>query len=98
MLRKIKYMSFVIMAIAITSCDDDFLETTPTDAISASDALANEDNMQLVLNGLHRGLFSQSQTIFPGGNTARANNHYWVPLGDNLKGGLIQCKQFGLAN
>ena len=89
MLRKIKYMSFVIMAIAITSCDDDFLETTPTDAISASDALANEDNMQLVLNGLHRGLFSQSQTIFPGGNTARANNHYWVPLGDNLTGGLI---------
>ena len=42
-----------------------------------------------MLNGLHRGLFSQSQTIFPGGNTARANNHYWVPLGDNLTGGLI---------
>ena len=45
--------------------------------------------MQLVLNGLHRGLFSQSQTIFPGGNTARAGNHYWVPIGDNLTGGLI---------
>uniref|UniRef100_UPI0030D7E57A RagB/SusD family nutrient uptake outer membrane protein n=2 Tax=unclassified Croceitalea TaxID=2632280 RepID=UPI0030D7E57A len=45
--------------------------------------------MQLVLNGLHRGLYSQSQTIFPGGNTARAGNHYWVPLGDNLAGHLI---------
>ncbi len=89
MLRKIKHMSLAIMAIAITSCDDDFLETTPTDAISASDALANEENMQLVLNGLHRGLYSQSQTIFPGGDTSRANNHYWVPLGDNLTGGLI---------
>ena len=89
MLRNIKYVSFLLMAIAITSCDDDFLETTPTDAISASDALANETNMQLVLNGLHRGLYSQSQTIFPGGNTARAGNHYWVPLGDNLSGGLI---------
>ncbi len=89
MLRQIKFMSFLIMAIAITSCDDDFLETAPTDAIAASDALANETNMQLVLNGLHRGLYSQSQTIFPGGNTARAGNHYWVPLGDNLSGGLI---------
>jgi len=82
-------MLLAFLGIAITSCDDDFLETTPTDAISAADALANEDNMQLILNGLHRGLYSQSQTIFPGGNTARANNHYWVPLGDNLSGGLI---------
>lgn len=73
----------------MSSCDDDFLETTPTDAISAADALANEENMQLVLNGVHRGLYSQSQTVFPGGNTARANNHYWVPLGDNLAGYLI---------
>jgi hypothetical protein len=73
----------------MTSCDDDFLETTPTDAISAADALANETNMQLVLNGLHRGLYSQSQTIFPGGNTTWANNHFWVPMGDNLAGGLI---------
>ncbi|WP_421808854.1 RagB/SusD family nutrient uptake outer membrane protein [Flagellimonas sp.] len=89
MLRKINLMLLAFLGIAITSCDDDFLETTPTDAISASDALANEDNMQLILNGLHRGLYSQSQTIFPGGNTARANNHYWVPLGDNLSGGLI---------
>ncbi|MBO6829244.1 RagB/SusD family nutrient uptake outer membrane protein [Allomuricauda sp.] len=89
MLRKINLMLLAFLGIAITSCDDDFLETTPTDAISASDALANEDNMQLILNGLHRGLYSQSQTIFPGGDTSRANNHYWVPLGDNLSGGLI---------
>mgnify|MGYP003663490213 FL=1 len=82
-------MLLVFLGITITSCDDDFLETTPTDAISAADALANEDNMQLILNGLHRGLYSQSQTIFPGGDTSRANNHYWVPLGDNLSGGLI---------
>src|SRR6056297_781559 len=89
MLRKINLMLLVFLGITITSCDDDFLETTPTDAISAADALANEDNMQLILNGLHRGLYSQSQTIFPGGDTSRANNHYWVPLGDNLSGGLI---------
>ena len=82
-------MFLVVLGITMTSCDDDFLETTPTDAISAADALANETNMQLVLNGLHRGLYSQSQTIFPGGDTTWANNHFWVPMGDNLAGGLI---------
>ncbi len=79
----------VICAFLATSCQEEFLERTPTDAISASDALASVENMQLVLNGIHRGLYSQSQTVFPGGNTGRANNHYWVPMGDNLAGYLI---------
>lgn len=82
-------MVLAILGIVMTSCDEDFLETKPTDAISASDALANEENMQLVLNGLHRGLYSQSQTIFPGGASERANNHFWVPMGDNISGDLI---------
>ncbi len=89
MLRKIKVMLFVIAAITITSCSEDFLETKPTDAISAADALASAENMALILNGLHRGLYAQSQTIFPGGNTARAGEHYWVPLGDNIAGGVL---------
>lgn len=89
MLNKIKLILIVILAFQAISCEDDFLERTPTDAISAADALASVENMQLVLNGVHRGLYSQSQTVFPGGSSARANNHYWVPLGDNLVGSLI---------
>jgi hypothetical protein len=89
MLSRIKFLLLMILAITIASCEEDFLDTAPTDAIAAADAFASVENMQLVLNGLHRGLYSQSQTIFPGGNTARAGNHYWVPLGDNLAGGLI---------
>ena len=89
MFKKIKLTLLVMVAITITSCDKDFLELSPTDAISATDALATADNMSLILNGLHRGLFSQSQTILPGGNTARAGEHFWVPMGDNLAGGLI---------
>ncbi len=89
MLSKIKFMLFVVLAITIASCDEDFLETKPTDAISANDALATAENMALILNGLHRGLYAQSQTILPGGDSQRAGNHYWIPLGDNLAGGVI---------
>ena len=89
MKSNLKYILVVLFAIPILSCQEDFLERTPTDAISSADALASAENMQLVLNGIHRGLYSQSQTVFPGGNTARANNHYWVPMGDNLTGDLI---------
>ncbi|KKK90924.1 hypothetical protein LCGC14_2718130, partial [marine sediment metagenome] len=89
MLRTIKFMLFVVVAITITSCEDDFLETTPTDAISAADALASAENMSLIIDGLHRGLYAQSQTIFPGGDSQRAGNHYWLPLGDNIAGGVI---------
>ncbi len=89
MLRKFKYMLLCIVAMTITSCSEDFLETKPTDAISAADALATEANMALILNGLHRGLYAQSQTILPGGDSQRAGEHYWVPLGDNIPGGVI---------
>ena len=88
MSRNIKY-SLIFLALIMSSCDKDFLETKPTDAISVADALATEANMALIINGMHRAMYSQSQTVLPGGNTARANEHYWVPMGDNLGGGLI---------
>lgn len=89
MLQKIKYFVLLILVISFTACEEEYLETFPTNAVSPAVALNSQENMQLVLNGIHRGLYSQSQTIFPGGNTARANNHYWVPIGDNLTGGII---------
>lgn len=88
MFKKI-ILLFVIAAVATTSCNDDFLETKPTDAIASGDALATADNMALIINGLHRLLYAQSQTILSGGTSQRAGNHYWVPLGDNLAGGVI---------
>jgi len=93
MFIKIKKIILLLLTITVASCTEDFLERTPTDAISASDALATTSNMSLIINGMHRSLFSQSQTILPGGtntaNTARAGEHYWVPMGDNLTGGII---------
>lgn len=89
MISKIKTLSLAILIFAMTSCEKDFLETVPTDSVAPAVALADEASMQNVLNGIHRGLYSQSQTIFPGGDTARANDHWWVPQGDNLTGGII---------
>ncbi|UOY05373.1 RagB/SusD family nutrient uptake outer membrane protein [Muricauda sp. SCSIO 64092] len=89
MSNKIKFLLFTILTVTITSCDEDFLERTPTDALVANEVLANETNLQLILNGLHRSLYTQSQLIFSGGSTQRAGNHYWVPLGDLLTGGII---------
>jgi hypothetical protein len=89
MLKKLKILLLLVSTLTINSCTEDFLETVPTDAVTPATALSSSDNIQKVLNGVHRGLFAQSQTIFPGGSTARAGNHYWVPIGDLLAGHLI---------
>jgi hypothetical protein len=93
MVTNIKYLLIVSLALLTVACEDEFLETTPTDAISATDALATEANMSLIIAGMHRTLYAQSQTILPGddavANSARAGEHYWVPMGDLLGGGLI---------
>ena len=89
MLRKIKLLIVLLGLITVSSCDKDFLETRPTDAISSGDALATADNMALILNGLHRGLYAQSSVILPDGSSQRAGNHFWIPMGDNLTGGII---------
>lgn len=76
------------MILTITACSDDFLETKPTDAISAADALSSSDNLLLVLNGLHRVLYAQNGFI-PGGSNDRAGEHYFIPMNDNIVGNLI---------
>jgi hypothetical protein len=89
MIRKIINLPLVIFIFTLASCSKDFLETVPTDAVTPAVALADEAGMQNILNGIHRGMYSQTQTFLPGGNTARAGDHYWVPMGDNLTGGII---------
>ncbi|MDN3492675.1 RagB/SusD family nutrient uptake outer membrane protein [Winogradskyella bathintestinalis] len=89
MLRKIKITLLVGLVFTIASCDEDFLETKPTDAISSADALATAENMALILNGLHRLQYAQPQTLISGGDSSRSGNHYWTPLGDNIPGGII---------
>ncbi|MFY9241825.1 MAG: RagB/SusD family nutrient uptake outer membrane protein [Polaribacter sp.] len=89
MYNRIKILILFTLVSVLSSCEEEFLDTSPTDAVTPTVALQDVENMKKVLNGIHRTLYSQSQTVFPGGNTSRANDHYWVPLGDNLAGGLI---------
>lgn len=89
MLHKTKLLLLGALILITTSCKEDFLETVPTNAVTPAVALGDQEAIQKVLNGIHRGLYSQSQDVFPGGWTGRANNHYWVPLGDNLAGYII---------
>ena len=89
MFNKIKILLLVVLVSTFASCDDEFLETVPTDAVTPAIALQDVENMKKVLNGMHRSLYSQLQTILPGGSSNRAGNHYWIPLGDNLAGYLI---------
>jgi hypothetical protein len=88
MLKKISLLLLVIVTITLTSCNEDFLETKPTDAIAAADALSTPANMALVLNGLHRLMYAQAG-IIPGGSNSRAGMQYWIPMFDVLAGDLI---------
>lgn len=87
MLQRIKIVVLSLVMISTLSCSEDFLETKPTDAISAADALSSVANMRLILNGLHRQMYAQSP--IPGGSASRAGEHYFIPLGDVLTGDLI---------
>lgn len=89
MKRIIAYILIPCLFLISTSCNEEFLERTPTDAIAAEDALASTANMRLIIDGLHRLLYAQSQVILPGGTSTRSGEHYWVPMDDVLVGGII---------
>ena len=88
MLRKIKILFAAVMLIAVSSCTEDFLETKPTDAISAADAFASPDNMFLVLNGLHRFMYGHGD-ILPGGVFQRTGESHFIPSFDAVGGNII---------
>ncbi|MEM7106866.1 MAG: RagB/SusD family nutrient uptake outer membrane protein, partial [Bacteroidota bacterium] len=75
------------MVLLNTSCEDDFLENTPTDAISANDALATNANMALIIEGLHRAMY---QNLPPGSTNSRNGQSYFVPADDAITGNVIR--------
>ncbi len=56
-MKKILYASIISLALGMTSCKKDFLETAPTDRIDAGTMLENAEGAQVALNGIYRMLY-----------------------------------------
>lgn len=60
-MRKHKLLSAIALATLIfsSSCKKDFLDTFPTNAVAADDAIASTKNAYAALNGIHRIMYVQ---------------------------------------
>lgn len=87
-----KTIYLIIILVSLVGCKEDFLETTPTQAVSAEVALSSPENIELVLNGLHRMLYSQN-SILPDANNSRSGEHYFIPMFDAISGVLIHSSR-----
>lgn len=56
---KYKILSLVLLALVFTSCRKGFLDTFPTTAVAADDAIASTKNGFAALNGIHRIMYVQ---------------------------------------
>lgn len=73
----------LMLAGSLTSCDKDFLETTPTDQIATADVFTTTKNAWAAVNGIHRLMYSQIfSTQSQGGQSG--NMLYMEALGDDF--------------
>jgi hypothetical protein len=56
--HKLFYQALIILFF-FASCKKDFLDTTPTNAVAATEATANTKNAYAALNGIHRLMYAQ---------------------------------------
>ena len=56
-MKKLLYASLISLAIGVTSCKKDFLETVPTDRVDANSMLQNVERAQIAMNGIYRMLY-----------------------------------------
>ncbi|MGC6429562.1 MAG: RagB/SusD family nutrient uptake outer membrane protein [Jejuia sp.] len=86
MTRKFQLLLLTMSLIVIQGCSENFLETVPTDAISDGAAYSNLDNIALVLNGLHRQIYSSE---LEGGSGSRNGESFFMPALDFMAGEVI---------
>jgi hypothetical protein len=87
MIRKKIILLFALAMLTIVGCTETYLDTVPTDAISEEAAFSSPDNMELVLNGLHRQMYSQ--TPLTGGTFSRSGESHFLPSFDAVGGSII---------
>lgn len=71
MLRYIKLVSLLLIALIFTTaCSEDFLELRPTTDVAAATATETTANLFLVINGIHRLMYSRQGSNGRGGYSA----------------------------
>ncbi len=50
-------VAVTMMLLFLSSCRGDFLETTPSDSISETEAVKNAQNLMNIINGIHRDMY-----------------------------------------
>lgn len=61
-MKKLIYASVISLALGMTSCSKDFLETSPTDMIDAPTMLETTDGAQVAMDGIYRMLYTSGWT------------------------------------
>jgi hypothetical protein len=80
MKTKYKILTYALIftiILGFSSCDEDFLQTVPTDSVSTEIALGSSDNMMLAMNGVHRAMYAQNGRI-----SAYAGQQFMIPTAE----------------
>lgn len=80
MKRYINKIVLMVLVLFAAGCSDDFLETSPTNAVSPNNALSTPANMMVALNGIHRTMYQQSDLSIGSASYNQAGEGYILPL------------------
>lgn len=64
-MKKIKILASALLIgsmLFTTSCNDDYLDTTPTDAVDESQVLSTADGLMAAINGMHRNMYVRQKS------------------------------------
>jgi hypothetical protein len=78
----ISFCLLLALMISFNACSDDFLEQTPTEGVSAGTATSSTANLFLVINGIHRLMYTRQGSNGRGGYSAMMIQN--DALGDDL--------------
>ena len=87
MKTKYKILTFSLIfaiALGLSSCKKDFLQTIPTDSVSTEIALGSVDNMMLAINGIHRAMYAQNGII-----SYYAGQEFMIPTAEYAAGDAL---------
>lgn len=75
MIKHIYKAVFLLLAVSILGCSEDYLDTYPTNSVSPEQALSTPDDMMAALNGIHRSMYGQSTLD----NVSTSGESYIIP-------------------